>query len=278
MATSYVGSPVLSTSITIPVDGDLADANSVNVSSKALADNDYYLMRSLGQIPESTCPLKMYSLAPFVGQITVDPIPFVVVTENGVYKTISTNTSVSLGSADIEGGGNFLPNTIYYIYMFSVAGVADFQLSTTPPDTIRLYKQGGTTHKYIGTFATDGNTPGIFYTGVRSRGITAFVGEIPAQNVNTVTEVPLTLVSSIVPRFASKVGLYCRVFAPVLSSGFGYIITTPGTTGQPLFAKAGDTTNTYIEVPTNPASGAILSAKVNAIGVTMDVYLRSFMD
>ena len=279
MSTSYVGSPVLSTSITIPVDGDLANANSVNVSAKALADNDYYLMRSLGQIPESTAPIRITSLSPFVGQVTVEPIPFAVVTENGVYKTLSTNAPVTLGSAAIEGGGNFLPNTIYFIYMYSVAGVANWQLSTTPPDTNRLYKQGGTTHKYIASVPTDGNTPGVPYSLARSRGNTAFIQDVSPQTVNNTTETPLSIVSLIVPRFATKVALYCRVSAPVMVSAFGYIVTIPGSTGMPLFAKAGSTTNFYLEVPTNPATtGALLSGRVSSAGTIMDVRVRGYME
>ena len=57
---------------------------------------------------------------------------------------------------NLEGGGAYGNNTFYYVYVYIVAGVPTFQISTTVPDVYRIFKSGGTTHKYLFSFVTNG--------------------------------------------------------------------------------------------------------------------------
>lgn len=148
MSTTYSGSPTLVTSITIPVDGDSATANSVNVSSKALFDMQAFLLQTYGQQQQSTSPIKCYTL---VDRVVVSPIPLVIMTEAAIWKSYFKTTDTAILSSKVEGGGGvFAHNVWYYLYAFSNAGSLDFQYSLTPPDSYNLYKNDGTfAFKYI---------------------------------------------------------------------------------------------------------------------------------
>lgn len=156
MPTSYSGTPVLNTSITIPVDGDNANANSVNVSSKALVDSQVLLYQVYGQLQQSTCPIRIYDNGDGKN-ITVQPIPNVLVTENGTWKTVLTTMATTIGVANIEGApADYSADTWYYIYAFSDMGTCKFQISTVGSDKYNLYKNGLFSHKYLCAFKTDG--------------------------------------------------------------------------------------------------------------------------
>lgn len=154
MSTTYSGSPTLVTSITIPVDGDSATANSVNVSSKALFDMQAFLLQTYGQQQQSTSPIKCYTL---VDRVVLSPIPLVIMTETAIWKSYFKTTDTAILSSKVEGGGGvFAHNVWYYLYAFSNAGSLDFQYSLTPPDSYNLYKNDGTfAFKYITAVRTD---------------------------------------------------------------------------------------------------------------------------
>jgi len=105
MPTTYVGVSNFNPSITIPVDGDLADANSVNVSAKDELDTQINLFESYGQLMQSTSPLRVRFSS--LNSIDVDPIPFIALTEGGTWKTTFTTTTTNVSDADLEGGGVF---------------------------------------------------------------------------------------------------------------------------------------------------------------------------
>jgi len=154
MPTTYTGSPTLTTSITIPVDTDLADANSVNVSSKALMDMQSFLYQTYGKAMQSTSPIRLASTNGT--NIIVSPLSVAAVVE-GVWKTVFTNTNISIGPANLESGVAYSANTIYYIYVYSNMGAPTFQISTTNPDVFGLYKAvNNFSYKYIGSFITNG--------------------------------------------------------------------------------------------------------------------------
>lgn len=154
MSTTYSGSPTLVTSITIPVDGDSATANSVNVSSKALFDMQAFLLQTYGQQQQSTSPIKCYTL---VDRVVLSPIPLVIMTETAIWKSYFKTTDTAILSSKVEGGGGvFAHNVWYYLYAFSNAGSLDFQYSLTPPDSYNLYKNDGTfAFKYITAVRSD---------------------------------------------------------------------------------------------------------------------------
>jgi len=149
MSQIYIGNPAYVTQITIPDDGDLASAASVNNPAKASADMDYFLLQSIGQITQGA-PIKISCTDG--STIDVSAIPLAIVNENGLFKTISTNSTVNIGVANLEIGANYVSNSWYYIYIFSNAGNAAFQISLAAPDPFNLFKQGSDSHRYIGSF------------------------------------------------------------------------------------------------------------------------------
>lgn len=152
MPSQYIGTPTFSTQITIPNDGELASAASVNNPTKSEADMDYYLLQSLGLITQGSS-IRLNSIDG--NTISVSPISSIVVAENGLYKLLSSTSIVSIGVAELEVGAVFNPNQWYYIYAFSLAGNLAFQISITQPDIHNLYKQSTNTHRYLGSFRTN---------------------------------------------------------------------------------------------------------------------------
>lgn len=150
---TYTGSPALSTTIQIPQDLDNADANSVNLAAKAELDNQVTLLKLYGQIMSSTSPIKIESTNST--SVIVSPLSNVLVQDAGTWTILTTSLATTLTSANTEGGGPFDVNKWYYIYVWSLVGVAQFQLSAIPPDGFGLYKNGSFGYKYLGSFRTD---------------------------------------------------------------------------------------------------------------------------
>lgn len=194
MATTYIGTPNYTTSITIPVDGELAAASTVNNPAKSSVDMDYFLLQSMGLLTQGA-PVTLSSSNGT--SITVSAIPLAIVNENGVYKAINTASAVSLTNANLEIAGAFTANTWYFIYIYSVGGVANFQLSKTPPSQYNLFKQGSDSHRYLGSFRV--NASGFIVKFFASRGQYVYM-DVATQlsNANDITESPLSL-SSVVP-------------------------------------------------------------------------------
>jgi len=153
MSQIYIGSPAYTSSITIPNDGDLASAASVNNPTKSEADMDYFLLQSMGLLTQGAS-VKLSSVDG--ATIVISALPLIVVNENGLYVTISTPSSITISRTSLEVGANFVPNTWYYIYAYSIASIANFQISLVPPDTNNLYKQGGDSYRYLGSIRTNG--------------------------------------------------------------------------------------------------------------------------
>lgn len=153
MSTTYTGTAGLQTTIQIPQDLDNADAASVNISSKAEIDNQVTLLQLYGHIMSSTAPIRIESTN--LTDILVYPLSNVLVQESGTWKVLTKSSSTTLTGANVEGGGGYVANTWYYIYVYSLVGVPQFQLSAIPPDGFGLFKGGSFSYKYLGSIRTD---------------------------------------------------------------------------------------------------------------------------
>ena len=192
---TYIGTPNYTASITIPDDGDLASAASVNNPAKSSADMDYFLLQSIGQLTQGA-PIRLSSLDG--ANVIVDPIPLAIVSSGGLYKTISTISQTTIGTAQLETGNSYAASTWYYIYIFINQGQTAFQISVVPPTASNMYKQGGDTHKYIGCFRTNG--AGAILKFYANRGRYLYMDVTPQlQNGNSTVEFPVSLTSVVPP-------------------------------------------------------------------------------
>ena len=254
MSTLYTGVPTLTSSITIPADGDLANANSVNVSAKALLDMQTFLFQTFGQDMQSTSPIRCYSTIGSVKNITIDPMPLILVNELGTWKTISLLNSVTVGVAQIEGApGDYTADTWYYVYIYSVAGLAQVLLSTTPPDIYNLYRTGGQSHKYIASFKTSGTNVTPFS---RYGNTTQYLSNLSVGGSPSLTRVPLITSLFIPPTPASTMGRFCKILIKPTNVGAASNLTFYNnsviTVGYDIFVPQNTTTTVCIEMPTDP--------------------------
>lgn len=215
MPTTYVGTPAFNQSITIPVDGDPADAASVNTSAQDELDTQLYLFESYGRLMQSTSPIR----ARFVNffDIQIQAIPFIAVTEGGTWKTVFTTGSTTIGLAELEGGGTYNIDTWYYVYAYSLAGVCKFQISAVQPDKYTLYKDGTFSMKFICSFRTTSTIlmgSATIYPFTKWGGYVSYESQIPvgggAANVFT-----LLGTQSYIPPLASFPGRMCKLSVDV---------------------------------------------------------------
>lgn len=239
MSQTYIGVPTYTTSITIPNDGDVASAASVNNPTKSEADMDYFLLQSVGYLSQGA-PISLYSTD--LTTINISPVSLAIVSENGLYKAVSTNAQ-AIGIGQLEGGGIFLANTWYYIYIYSVNGVGVFQISTIAPTANKLYKATSDSHKYIGCFRTNAGAQILRFYAIR--GIYTYIDDNTAYTGNSVTET-IANTNLFVPPTTRFVTLHI-LYVSTLGSVSNYqIITNPGTNGI-TFITAANTLNDFTQ-------------------------------
>jgi len=222
---TYIGTPAYTSSITIPSDGDLASAASVNNPTKSEADMDYFILQAVGNITQGS-PITLYS--DDLATVNVGPISLAIVTETGLYTAVSTNAIQNIGTAQLETGVNYVASTWYYIYIYSVAGVAAFQISTTPPDTYRQYKATSTSHKYIGSFKTNGGGQIVRFYAIR--GVYQYLDDNAISTGNATTET-VVATNAYVPPTSRLVNLHLFYDNIAGATSSYQIITTPTTAG-----------------------------------------------
>jgi len=273
MPTTYVGSAAFNPSITIPVDGDLADANSVNVSAKAEIDTQLSLFDMYGQMMQSTCPIRIRRKLTLV--VDIDPIPFIAVTEGGTWKTIFSTTTTSVGVANIEGmPGAFTPNTWYYIYAFSNGGVMDFQLSTTPPDVYGLYKNGTFSMKFLGTFLT--NSGGFIIPFEKYGNFVTYEGKFTVGSGSSTTPSALNTAAAIPPSI-NNVPRLCKMVLDInntanTSDQLILVGSTTPITGLSFQARAGGLDTTVFDIATDANRALFYSVSNNLTVATFSLY------
>lgn len=172
MATTLTAnSNTLVKTVNAPQDGvDNVEQSSVNPAFQGILNNTYAIARR-----------EVYT-RPQLSMQCLNGTQITVQSFNGLwaskttpvedYFPLSKDSPVTLTSADVEGGGGFVANTIYYIYAFYDAGSTNqtkLQLSADPlfPDETLTWKRVGgvnqLTHRYIGSCICydNGGTPNI---------------------------------------------------------------------------------------------------------------------
>jgi len=246
MSQQYIGTPNYTFNVTIPVDGELASAASVNNPTKSEADMDYFLLQSMGLLVQGS-PIKLSSVDGT--NIIISALPLMIVNENGLYRNISTSSAVVISRTSLEVGPNFLANTWYYIYAYSVAGAANFQISVTPPDQNNLYKQGGDSHRYIGSIRT--SSLALILKFYSNRGQYTYIDTaLQLVNGSSTTEIGVAL-NSVVPPTSRLADLHITYTNnPGLDSLFRLFIYPAGNYQQ--FTAFGNRSNDFTySMPTN---------------------------
>lgn len=251
MPTTYVGTSNFNQSITIPSDGDLADSNSVNVSAKAEIDTQINLFESYGQLMQSTCPIRARKTG--FKDVDIDPIPFIAVTEGGTWKTIFTTTTITVNESNLEGGGGYTFDTWYFIYAYSVAGVCNFQISTTVPDAFFLYKNGTFSHKFICSFRTNSGSAVVSFE--KYGNYVTYEDQLSVGGGVAITESALST-SLYIPPSVNNVPRLCKLQIDINSNttATDTIVTVraiSGSIGYTFFARASGLDTTYFDISTD---------------------------
>lgn len=276
---TYTGSPILTQSFTLPSDGDLADAASVNVSAMSICDMQSYLLQAYGQVMQSTAPIRIKQVNST--SLTVSPLSLIVVQEIGVWKSLFTTTATAVNvPADVEGG-TFLKNRIYYLYVYSLAGVAKFQLSLTPPDVFHIFKQATLTHKFLGSVPSDQTTDNIMpifskYGSVVSvannPAIASTLSSIEA-NSNLDVFIPLYLSGQ-----PTRIKVILVVNSTSASDGTLNINSEFGGFGIPILIKAGAAFVVFLDLVTDSNNRIWLKGNSTDPLISLSVTLAGFIE
>mgnify|MGYP000894978754 CR=1 FL=1 len=167
MSTPITGSSTtLKKTTNIPQDG-VEDVNQASVlpAFQDLLNNTYYLSRTQvytrPQVSIQCLNGTNIIIQPFKGIFVSTTSP----TENWV--EYSKTTTTSLSGTNVEGGGGYVANTVYYIYLIAAGVSPSFILSTDAPDASLTFRVTAGTeqinHRYMGSCTTydNGGTPTV---------------------------------------------------------------------------------------------------------------------
>lgn len=204
------GSPVaLPATLTVPADGDLANAASVNVAFQAILTG--LEGARLGLYGRGQHGPRVVS---FDGEnLTVSPLGYLLVTSGGTWRMISYTLSSSFSAATKLGAG-LANSTRYYVYAGIVAGSADFIVTTDAPDSYRAYRTGNTDHIYVSTFVTNGSAKIIPFTQNGRRYTYAMPYHVAALSGGTATVATDVLLSAYVPSWVRVATIQAVAYNP----------------------------------------------------------------
>lgn len=146
MSTTLTETAVFTASVVVPSDGDDAVASSVVDPLQVLADRSRYLLALHNGL------LRGGYLRVQTNQVIVSPVRALVV--GSVYGSNAAQTTLTLPT--------LVAGTWYYVYAYpDGSGGVNFEVSTTAPDNSgttddggAVWKSGGTTRRYLGSFCT----------------------------------------------------------------------------------------------------------------------------
>lgn len=147
----------ITTTVTGPTDGDLANAASVNNAFTTL-QNDV----SGFQLLTYGGGLRRRVVASSDTVMDVHPLGAIVVKVAGVWTAIAHTSTTTIDPSALSGG--LAASTRYYVYVAIVAGALTFSVSTTAPDAGLRYKTGDEQYQFVSTFFTSGAASLIPYT------------------------------------------------------------------------------------------------------------------
>lgn len=270
MASTYTGTPAFTNSITIPDDGDLAAAATVNNPTRSEADMGLFLLQAIGLAPESTSDIYINSINGTT--VNIGPISSIVVNENGNYKFISTVGASVVGVPQVEGGpAQFAANTWYYIYAYSNAGVLNFIIRTVPPDSWKMFALGSDVQRYIGCFKTDGAGPPAIIPFFMTRGKYSYLNVQSVGGGNATVESPITI-SAYVPPTSRQAVLQYEYTNSALPGSFR-LLSRAGTTGFLIPTRVGPATTDSgtLEMAVDDTQSIRYLVSAGTINITINV-------
>ncbi len=149
---------VLPNGVTVPVDGDLANAASVATPISDLltgVDAARKLLYGAKLRPRYSIDIADSTVTPIM---KIQPLGSVLVQYSGVWMVIDHSVTTSLNLLTTLGAANFTLKTRYYVYYGFDGTNAIWEITTTAPDNQLKYKSGDTSKAYIGTFLSDAAT------------------------------------------------------------------------------------------------------------------------
>jgi len=182
-------STTLSSQILVPLNNvDFVDDTTVKVPFQSLLNNDYRLARSAF----STVP-NIYMASLNGTTITVGAFSDLLLAESNTTITTSNllygqNSGVTIGTANLETGVNYVADTVYYIYATYGVVNCTFQISTVVPDSNMQFKTGDITKRFIGMFITTAAATIFNFSCVGRR----YLGNIPSLLFLNTTSAVLT--------------------------------------------------------------------------------------
>lgn len=67
---------------------------------------------------------------------------------------VKAGGGTAIGQTKVEGGGNLVADTWYYVYAYLNGSSLDYQISVTAPGAGLIFKSGGVLYRYLGCFRT----------------------------------------------------------------------------------------------------------------------------
>jgi hypothetical protein len=278
MPTNLTDVSTFSSPVAVPASGDSRTAASVSTPFQSLANRTKYLYDALlngvlvggdGCYSSAGADVRVPALKVLIGSAL-----------------LSTSAETTVALSGLTAG------TFYYVYAYNNAGAVGFEVSATPPDAGLVYKNGGTTHRYIcAVLATAATTVRPFrkagrdYTwrvsAIASEGLTALRAQ-PGAGTGTYATVTLAHWSTAHPFMPAHARIAKLCARQERTGGTGALqmnFRTNGDTTSPLFFSNGATTgddyvNITFELETNSSSQIQWSAVgggATTTNVTVDV-------
>jgi len=272
MSTVLTEASTFGATCTVPADGDVRNAASVNTAFQELANRTRFLKNKVaaldGQI-DWTGELSATGLDTTVRVGAIDAVTIADVT----YSQVATSKNF----------GALAATTRYHVYAFISAGVVDFEASTNAPDAARKFKLATTTHRYLGTFSTTGAAlvPGFEAVG----GVYTYLvpWEVyPANAATSYTDAG----SSGVPTWARR-GFYFAYFATnsvagldtakVKCKGVADVNAERSVAFMPV-SGTGNAVIGHFDMPIGQATSQLLQCKIGVATNTLTVKCTGFQE
>lgn len=149
MAHNLTETSTFDADVEVPDSGDARTAASVETPFQALANRTRWLFGAVSGLLIGRRRLYTATAVSGIG-VFVGGVDQLVIDDDVLSITDGTEAPGSLPLASA--------NTWYYVYAYNNAGSVALQVSTDPPDASLTWKVSGDgTHRYIGTFRTDGS-------------------------------------------------------------------------------------------------------------------------
>jgi len=276
MPTTNAPNPdALSPAVDTPNDGELADAASLGAIPKVF-DNGFFALKRIGSsIGPGPALYARADGTPDAKSIKVKPIAGAVIHDTAVrFMAVATETTIN--EANLSGAVNFAINTVYHVYLKFSAGVPTFEISATAPDVYRLFKSGGTTHRFLFSFITDGSANVRRFS--QNRDMHVFHTAVGISSGSPVAAEDKSF-AGLVPIYVRIIRLRCSVQAGAGAIGLVWIgpkgTDVTGGDGQLLIAGINGYSSECLDCPLDEDQK--MSQIVNLVGTTSELSLQGWL-